>query len=656
MLVTDVYVIPVRRFRELVSPLLLIAVPLCIGGFPRLATAQEAHCPAYLKNSGRCPETAVKPDTPGKVNVESVPAGAAIFWSGKRVGVTPHEFSNVDPGVYDLRVALEGKEPWHEPVLVRPGESVEVHLTLCGPGKRPVAAGICCWLGQIVDGNQCAGEPKCPFFYEEAATKRDCELKACTQGREHVLSGACCWPGQTWDDEAMTCVGRPSACPGDLTRTWNDCVRPPSRRDKDADGITNDRDACIDEAEDRDSYEDNDGCPDEDNDSDGIADTADRCPMAAEDRDFFEDADGCPDRDNDGDGLADARDHCPEEAEDRDGFQDSDGCRDDDRDHDGILQGRDECPTESENDNDFRDGDGCPDHLPVLAEWADAAGHRAAYGIGVTRGGLPAGSPPSLEGAIRIRLISGFEAGARLLAIPQNIDTELFVGAAPFHVGLWWKRKGGQSISLLDPFAQVAVRPGSPLWPPTLSVGNRLVWRGKTWWALEVAYVVGNRRATTDGFRAAITVSPNMDWRGGRLSRPIGVQGSFLTTLLSRKAVLLGRAMATWQGLSAGLTLGAISSESNAIVGPSIELSPLRFGTGRVHDGVWKATFDLCEPFIGSDWLFGLDHPPSITTGLRLTSTLTAVGFGPDIVYRFASPEFDGGFQIGFHVRLEGSR
>ena len=63
-----------------------------------------------------------------------------------------------------------------------------------------------------------------------------------------------------------------------------------------------------------------------DRDGDGIDDERDHCPGAAEDVDGFEDADGCPDPDNDLDGIDDIRDKCPNEPEDYDGVADDDGC------------------------------------------------------------------------------------------------------------------------------------------------------------------------------------------------------------------------------------------------------------------------------------------------------------------------------------------
>ncbi|MET0342913.1 MAG: OmpA family protein [Polyangiales bacterium] len=99
----------------------------------------------------------------------------------------------------------------------------------------------------------------------------------------------------------------------------------------------------------------------DDRDGDGVPDARDKCPDVAEDRDGFEDDDGCPDEDNDRDGIPDARDGCPNIAEDKDGFADDDGCPDEDNDHDGVLDQNDQCPLEPETINGERDDDGCPD-------------------------------------------------------------------------------------------------------------------------------------------------------------------------------------------------------------------------------------------------------------------------------------------------------
>lgn len=149
---------------------------------------------------------------------------------------------------------------------------------------------------------------------------------------------------------------------------------PPGSRplpsDSDGDGVFDSHDKCPTEAEDRDGFEDDDGCPEvgPDTDGDGVPDAADECPSAAEDRDGFEDDDGCPDADNDADGVADTHDRCPMDPEDRDGFQDDDGCPDLDNDGDGVVDTSDRCPLDPETINQIDDDDGCPDLVRVEAD------------------------------------------------------------------------------------------------------------------------------------------------------------------------------------------------------------------------------------------------------------------------------------------------
>jgi outer membrane protein OmpA-like peptidoglycan-associated protein len=131
--------------------------------------------------------------------------------------------------------------------------------------------------------------------------------------------------------------------------------------DRDRDGIANPDDQCPDEPEDRDEFEDENGCPDPDNDQDQILDEPDECPNVAEDRDEHEDQDGCVDPDNDGDGILDTPDQCPNEREDADGFNDSDGCPEPDNDEDGMIDSIDGCPIQAEDRDEFEDTDGCPE-------------------------------------------------------------------------------------------------------------------------------------------------------------------------------------------------------------------------------------------------------------------------------------------------------
>jgi outer membrane protein OmpA-like peptidoglycan-associated protein len=173
------------------------------------------------------------------------------------------------------------------------------------------------------------------------------------------------------------------------------CAKPVFALDADDDGIPNKFDECKNDPEDKDGFQDNDGCPDADNDADGVCDTwvaekgqaakfagvckgSDKCVEVAEDKDGFEDGDGCPDPDNDKDGIPDTKDKCPNDAEDMDGYQDNDGCPEPDNDGDGVCDlwisekglsakyastcaGADKCMETKEDKDGFEDNDGCPD-------------------------------------------------------------------------------------------------------------------------------------------------------------------------------------------------------------------------------------------------------------------------------------------------------
>ncbi|HMU41105.1 MAG TPA: OmpA family protein [Pseudomonadota bacterium] len=127
----------------------------------------------------------------------------------------------------------------------------------------------------------------------------------------------------------------------------------PKSGDADGDGIKDELDKCPDEPEDKDGFEDEDGCPELDNDKDGIYDTQDKCPMEPEDKDNFEDGDGCPDPDNDKDGILDKEDKCPVQP----GHKDNQGCPDTDKDKDTVVDRLDKCPDEPGSPNNA----GCPE-------------------------------------------------------------------------------------------------------------------------------------------------------------------------------------------------------------------------------------------------------------------------------------------------------
>ncbi|NTX59359.1 OmpA family protein [Myxococcus sp. CA051A] len=147
---------------------------------------------------------------------------------------------------------------------------------------------------------------------------------------------------------------------------------PPPPVDTDGDGLYDPDDKCPTQPEDKDGFEDADGCPDPDNDQDGILDGDDKCVNEPETKNGFQDEEGCPDEappvDTDGDGLFDPDDKCPNQPEDKDGFQDGDGCPDPDNDKDGIPDVADKCPNEPEVINGVADEDGCPDKGKVKVQ------------------------------------------------------------------------------------------------------------------------------------------------------------------------------------------------------------------------------------------------------------------------------------------------
>jgi len=136
------------------------------------------------------------------------------------------------------------------------------------------------------------------------------------------------------------------------------------KTDRDGDGIPDVDDKCPDVP----GLPEYDGCPPpkpSDADGDGILDNVDKCPNDPEDKDGFEDEDGCPDLDNDKDGILDTDDKCPNDPEDKDGFQDEDGCPDPDNDGDGIPDIEDKCPNKP-GPPDSPQGKGCPRKFTLI--------------------------------------------------------------------------------------------------------------------------------------------------------------------------------------------------------------------------------------------------------------------------------------------------
>jgi hypothetical protein len=90
--------------------------------------------------------------------------------------------------------------------------------------------------------------------------EQECMLPQCSAGMKRTDDKIhCCWPGQGWSVTRQVCVGV-AQCPPHFEPEGEGCVSD----DKDGDGILNAQDKCPDQAEDKNGFEDDDGCPDED--------------------------------------------------------------------------------------------------------------------------------------------------------------------------------------------------------------------------------------------------------------------------------------------------------------------------------------------------------------------------------------------------------
>jgi cysteine-rich repeat protein len=176
-----------------------------------------------------------------------------------------------------------------------------------------------------------------------------------------------------------------------------------------------------------------------DEDGDGILGTEDKCPREPEDKDGFEDTNGCPDPDNDFDGVLDAKDGCPTVAEDKDGFQDDDGCPDFDNDGDKVLDGIDQCPAvpgpnlnngcpmnDKDNDTVIDSLDNCPD-WPGKPSFHGCNGPQLVH---LTETQLELVTPIAFTGAkITVKSLRTLDAAA--LVLRNHAELKVAVTAAP---------------------------------------------------------------------------------------------------------------------------------------------------------------------------------------------------------------------------------
>jgi OmpA-OmpF porin, OOP family len=139
------------------------------------------------------------------------------------------------------------------------------------------------------------------------------------------------------------------------------------KKDRDNDGIEDDKDACPDAA----GKAALNGCPDKDND--GIADKDDKCPDVAGTAKY----NGCPIPDGDGDGVNDENDKCPTVA----GLARYQGCPIPDGDSDGVNDEEDKCPTEP----GVASNAGCPEIKQEVVDKVNMAAKNIFFATGSSK-------------------------------------------------------------------------------------------------------------------------------------------------------------------------------------------------------------------------------------------------------------------------------
>ncbi len=166
----------------------------------------------------------------------------------------------------------------------------------------------------VCGDGECLGETRescavdCAVCGDEHCDSPPEDLASCPEDC-HTCGDRVCTPP---DEDRTSCARDCAVCgDGSCDRPYettascpSDCPPPVTDGDGDGDGIVDAEDACINEPEDHDGWEDADGCPDPDNDGDGIPDVRDgevdasgfgACRDQPETVNGVDDLDGCPD-------------------------------------------------------------------------------------------------------------------------------------------------------------------------------------------------------------------------------------------------------------------------------------------------------------------------------------------------------------------------
>lgn len=163
--------------------------------------------------------------------------------------------------------------------------------------------------------------------------------------------------------------GCPDADSDGIADTKDECPTEPGTLatkgcpDKDGDAVADKDDKCPDVK----GPQSNNGCPVADKDSDGVTDDIDRCPDVAGVSRY----NGCPVPDTDKDGINDENDKCPTQA----GLTKYNGCPIPDTDSDGINDEEDKCPAEK----GLKENNGCPEIKKDIIDKVNFAAQRIQF-------------------------------------------------------------------------------------------------------------------------------------------------------------------------------------------------------------------------------------------------------------------------------------
>jgi Thrombospondin type 3 repeat len=255
---------------------------------------------------------------------------------GPRFGAGRCSFSGPHDEVGHLYTISGGLawRPWLHRV-VRLALEAEVGLSASAGVARPLVGGAAGVDFQIIDGLSLGPVLRYQRVFAIAADTPDTDLQLLELALVVGVSAAVL--SRPVRQEARVEQAELVAVPAPLAGRA-------ATADVDSDGVPDDSDLCVHDAEGPHADPQRHGCPDLDSDRDGVPDTVDFCVHQPGGSDSDPARAGCPSGDADGDGVPDARDVCRTEPPGLLPDPERPGCPLADRDRDLVPDARDTCP------------------------------------------------------------------------------------------------------------------------------------------------------------------------------------------------------------------------------------------------------------------------------------------------------------------------